>query len=97
MLWWAAPDAVRDYRARLRDAGGTGPVAAAMRLAPSLGHWLENCVAYAEAGTDLLILTSYGRGARIVEELEQFATEIIPRLSNVGVPSTGRVEKRQGL
>jgi probable F420-dependent oxidoreductase len=89
MLWWADPQVVRDYRETLRKAGGTGPIAAAMRLAPTKGRWLGHCVAYAEAGTDLLILTTYGRGARIVEELEQFAAEVIPKLVDVGVPSSG--------
>jgi probable F420-dependent oxidoreductase len=89
MLWWADPDVVRDYRARLRNAGGTGPIAAAMRLAPTKGRWLEHGAEYAEAETDLLILTSYGRSARITEELEQFAAEVIPRLVDVGAASTG--------
>ena len=84
MLWWAEPDAVRDYRLRLRNAGGTGPVAAAMRLAATAGRWLELSAAYAEAGTDLLILTSYGRGSRVTQELEQFAADVIHKLGEAG-------------
>jgi len=91
MLWWAEPDAVRDYRSRLRDAGGVGPIATAMRLAPSAGRWLELSAAYADAGTDLLILTTYGRGARITEELEEFAAQVIPTIANAG--RTGDVAK----
>jgi hypothetical protein len=38
-------------------------------------------------GTDLLILTTYGRGSRMTEELEQFAAEVVPKLANVGTAS----------
>jgi len=85
MLWFAEPDAVRDYLARLRSAGGVGPVAVAMRLAPNAGRWLDLTRAYAEAGADLLILTGYGHGSRLTEELEQFGAEVLPRLSDLVV------------
>jgi len=35
---------------------------------------------YVAAGTDQLILTSYGGHARVTEELEQFAREVFPSL-----------------
>ena len=85
MLWWAEADAVRDYLARLRSAGGVGPVAVAMRLAQNTGRWLELTRAYAEAGADLLILTGYGHRSRLTEELEQFGAEVLPRLSDLVV------------
>jgi len=83
MLWFAEPDAVRDYLARLRSAGGVGPVAVAMRLAQNAGRWLDLTRAYAESGADLLILTGYGHGSRLTEELEQFGSEVLPRLSEL--------------
>ena len=80
MLWFAEPDAVRNYVARLRAAGGTGPVAAAMPLVPNAGRWLELSGDYVKAGTDQLILTSYGQLSRVTEELERFAAEVLPEL-----------------
>jgi len=80
MLWFAEPDAVHGYVGRLRAAGGSGPVAAAMPLVPNAGRWLELSRDYVAAGTDQLILTSYGGQARVTEELEQFAREVFPAL-----------------
>ena len=80
MLWFVEPDAVRDYVMRFRAAGGTGPVAAAMPLAPSAGRWLELSRQYAQAGTSLLILTAYGRGSTLTAWLEQYAAEVLPEL-----------------
>jgi len=80
MLWFAEPDAVRGYVARLRAAGGSGPVAAAMPLVPNAGRWLQLTRDYIAAGTEQLILTSYGGQARVTEELEQFAREVLPAL-----------------
>jgi len=80
MLWFAEPDAVRDYVARFRAAGGIGPVAAAMPLGPNAGRWLELSRQYASAETDLLILTGYGQAASVTAELEQFAAQVLPEL-----------------
>jgi probable F420-dependent oxidoreductase len=80
MLWFAEPDAVRDYVARFRAGGGTGPVAAAMPMAPTSGRWLELTRQYAKAGTDLLILTSYGQESSVTAVLEQFAATVLPEL-----------------
>jgi probable F420-dependent oxidoreductase len=77
MLWFVEPEAVRDYIARFRAAGGTGPVAAAMPLAPNAGRWLELSRRYAEAGTDLLIVTSYGQASNVTATLEQFAGQVL--------------------
>ena len=80
MLWFAEPNAVRDYIARFRAAGGHGPVAAAMPLAPNAGHWLDLSRQYAEAGTDLLILTSYGQASSVTAVLEEFAAQVLPEV-----------------
>ena len=80
MLWFAEPGAVREYASRLRAAGGAGPVAAALRLAGKKDRWLELARAYAEVGTDLLILTGYGEGSTITQELEQFGAEVLPKI-----------------
>jgi alkanesulfonate monooxygenase SsuD/methylene tetrahydromethanopterin reductase-like flavin-dependent oxidoreductase (luciferase family) len=80
MLWFVEPDAIRDYIARFRAAGGTGPVAAAMPLAPNAGRWLELSSQYARAGTDLLIITSYGQASNVTTTLEEFATQVLPEV-----------------
>jgi probable F420-dependent oxidoreductase len=80
MLWFVEPDAVRDYVTRFRAAGGTGPVAAAMPLAPNAGRWLELSRQYAQAGTGLLILTAYGQGSSLTAGLEQYAADVMPEL-----------------
>jgi probable F420-dependent oxidoreductase len=80
LLWFAEPAAVRAAVARLRAAGGTGPVAAAMRLATTAGRWQDLCRDYAEAGLHSLILTGYGHGSKLTEELERFAAEVLPKL-----------------
>lgn len=58
----------------------TAPVAAAMPLVPAAGRWLELSGDYLKAGTDQLILTSYGQQSRVTEELERFAAEVLPEL-----------------
>ena len=58
-------------------------MAVAMRLAQNAGRWLDLTRAYAESGADLLILTGYGHGSRLTEELEQFGSEVLPRLSEL--------------
>lgn len=80
MLWWAEPSTVRDYIARLREAGGSGPVAAAFRLATDPGRWYDVCAEFAEAGLDLVIVTTYGGGSRLTERLEAFAGEVVAKL-----------------
>jgi probable F420-dependent oxidoreductase len=80
MLWFAEPDAVGDYIARFRAAGGTGPVAAALPLAPTTGRWPELSQQYANVGTDLLILTSYGQPSSVTARLETFAAQVLPGL-----------------
>jgi len=80
MLWFVEPDAVRDYIARFRAVGGSGPVAAAMPLAPNAGRWLELSSQYASAGTDLLIITSYGQASSVTTTLEDFAKQVLPEL-----------------
>lgn len=77
MLWFVEPDAVREYIERFRAAGGTGPVAAALPLAPNAGRWLELSQQYAKAGTDLLIVTSYGPAPEPTVTLEKFAAQVL--------------------
>jgi hypothetical protein len=36
-----------------------------------------------ESGADLLILTGYGHGSRLTEELEPFGSEVLPRHSEL--------------
>jgi probable F420-dependent oxidoreductase len=80
MLWFAEPDAVRGYHTRLRAAGGTGPVAAAMPMDPNAGRWSQLTEEYVNAGTDLLILTTYGQNGSVTAELEQFSAEVLPEV-----------------
>ena len=88
MLWFVEPAGVRDYISRLRAAGGSGPVAAAMPMAPNAGRWFDLTLGYVEAGTDLLILTGYGGGSTLTAPLEQFAAEVLPKLTAADTTST---------
>ena len=80
MLWFVEPNAVADYTARFRAVGGRGPVAAALALAPNKGRWRELSFQYAKAGTNLLIITSYGQASSVTETLEEFATQALPEV-----------------
>jgi probable F420-dependent oxidoreductase len=80
MLWHVEPEAVRAYRQRLKAAGGTGPVAAAMPMLPDMGRWRPLSEGFAKAGTDLLILTTYGQESSVTQELERFAADVLPAL-----------------
>jgi probable F420-dependent oxidoreductase len=80
MLWFVEPTGVRDYVARLRAAGGAGPVAAALPLVRHPGKWLELSQQYVEAGTDLLIVTGYAGPEGVTLQLEKFASDVLPHL-----------------
>jgi probable F420-dependent oxidoreductase len=80
LIWLPEPEQLRWLGGRLRELRSDLRVGASLRLEdPGVG---ERAQALREAGADLLLLISPPAAEQLVVELEQFATETAPTLSD---------------